>query len=65
MLQLVVKELNSSVFFTSYCSSITSYRNLPNHETQIFLLLFNVTPEKKIGILFHTQTYDLNVRDIW
>ena len=53
---LVVKELSSSVFF--YC-------NLPNHETQIFLLLFNVTPDKKIDILFHTQTYDLNVRDIW
>ena len=55
---LVVKELSSSVFFTSYCSSITSYCNLPNHETQIFLLLFNVTPEKNIDILFDTLTYD-------
>ena len=54
---LVVKELSSSVFFL-----IVTYPTMRRRSS----FFCSMSPlKKKIDILFHTQTYDLNVRDIW
>ena len=62
---LVVKELSSSVFLHPIVVLLLPIVTYPTMRRRSSFFCSMSPLKKKIDILFHTQTYDLNVRDIW